>query len=105
MRVRTNETTRPCDATEKFRLQGGHDPHPPLKRPQNRPKPKIKAGQVAWPTSGLVPERGRPRPFCALFEENQQWRRSISQFAKAASGLSTRRRVRLCKAHRKSVAF
>src|SRR5882672_1458623 len=63
MRVRINETTRPCDATEKFRLQGSHDPRPPLKRSQNVPKPELVAGQLPALTAGLVPERGRPGPF------------------------------------------
>jgi hypothetical protein len=60
----------PCDATEKFRLQGSHDPRPPLKRSQNVPKPELVAGQLPALTAGLVPERGRFRPFCALFEGN-----------------------------------
>src|SRR5258708_32174110 len=66
MRARINEPPGTCDATAKFRLQGSHDPRPPQKRSQNVPKPELVAGPLPALTAGLVPERGRPRPFCAL---------------------------------------
>ena len=47
MRVRISETARPCDATEKFRLQGSHDPRPPSKRSQDVPKPGLDSRAVA----------------------------------------------------------
>src|SRR6266849_6180203 len=37
-----------------------------LKRIQNVPEPILVAGQLPALTAGHVPERGRPRPFCAL---------------------------------------
>jgi len=54
-----------CDATEKFRLKGSHDPHPPLKqrKNQNVPITNFLTGQPPALTAGLVPERGRQGAF------------------------------------------
>ena len=54
-----------CDATEKFRLKGSHDPHPPrIKRKnQNVPITNFSTGQPPALTAGLVPERGRQGAF------------------------------------------
>src|SRR6185369_90099 len=62
------ETSRPlCDATEKFRLEGSHDPRPPLKSEnQNVPINLILTGQPPALTAAQVAERGRQGAFCAL---------------------------------------
>src|SRR6266849_6838156 len=60
---RASRVIHPCDATEKFRLKGSHDPRPPQERNQNVPETILVAGQLPALTAGHVPERGRPGPF------------------------------------------
>src|SRR6266850_5615964 len=74
----------------------------------------ILQGSPSALTAGQVPERGRLSTFLRLRkfrgvqnknEDTPQCRQSINLFAKAARGLSTKRRVRLFRSHRSAEEF
>src|SRR5882672_9654365 len=74
----------------------------------------ILQGSPSALTAGQVPERGRLSTFLRLRkfrgaqnknEDTPQCRQSINLFAKAAKGLSTKRRARLFRSRRNVVEF